>query len=171
MLGGQQPFAQGSECVCVRPDLLPGATTLHGVARSRVRPAEAMRVLDLSWVKSGASFVGSAYLRGFSLPGFCSRTPGPPPFSSMNSTPAASRARRIAKSFAAVIEVAVSVNSARRTVATLNEVCRARSSALHRMSERAALICALVSGFELILTCFSAYAMFHIISYLYYHNR
>jgi hypothetical protein len=26
-------FAQGSECVSVRPDLSPGATTLHGVAR------------------------------------------------------------------------------------------------------------------------------------------
>jgi hypothetical protein len=31
-----------------------------------------------------------------------SRTPGPPPFSSMNSTPAVSSARRIASSFAAV---------------------------------------------------------------------
>ena len=91
--GGQQPFAQGSECVSVRPDLSPGATTLHGVARSRVRPAEAMRVFDLSWVKSGASFVGSVYLRGFSFPDFRSRTPGPPPFSSMNSTPAFSKAR------------------------------------------------------------------------------
>ena len=33
------------------------------------------------------------------------RTPGPPPFSAMNSTPAISKACRIAKSFAAVREV------------------------------------------------------------------
>jgi hypothetical protein len=33
------------------------------------------------------------------------RTPGPPPFSSMNSTPAASKARRTAKSLAVVIDV------------------------------------------------------------------
>src|SRR5450432_3157396 len=32
----------------------------------------------------------------FPLTGFRSRTPGPPPFTSMNSTPAASRAARIA---------------------------------------------------------------------------
>jgi hypothetical protein len=33
------------------------------------------------------------------------RTPGPPPFSSMNSTPAASKARRTAKSLAVVMDV------------------------------------------------------------------
>jgi hypothetical protein len=38
------------------------------------------------------------------LSGFFNRTPGPPPFSSMNSTPADSKARRTAKSFAMVME-------------------------------------------------------------------
>src|SRR5262249_24700308 len=90
------------------------------------------------------------------------RTPGPPPFSSMNSTPAASRARRTAKSLAAVIEVSSSVSSARRIVATLRSDRRARSPALHRRRERAALIWALVSGLT-ILTRISAYAMINII--------
>jgi hypothetical protein len=43
-------------------------------------------------------------------------------------------------SLAAVIDVSSSTNSARRIVATLNEQWRARSSALHRIRERAALI-------------------------------
>jgi hypothetical protein len=68
------------------------------------------------------------------------RTPGPPPFSSMNSTPAASKARRTAKSLAVVIDVSSSVSSARLIVVTLRAVSRARSSALQRMSARAALI-------------------------------
>jgi hypothetical protein len=41
------------------------------------------------------------YLVDFGRVRFLSRTPGPPPFSSMNSTPAASNARRIARSLAA----------------------------------------------------------------------
>ena len=40
-------------------------------------------------VVAGATFAGSVYLRGFSFPDFRRRTPGPPPFSSMNSTPVA----------------------------------------------------------------------------------
>jgi hypothetical protein len=91
------------------------------------------------------------YLWNFPFKGFRRRTPGPPPFSSMNSTPADSKARLTARSFAVVIDVWSSVSSARRIVATLNDVRRARSSALHRMRERAALICALVSGVESIL--------------------
>jgi hypothetical protein len=90
------------------------------------------------------------------------RTPGPPPFSSMNSTPAASKARRTAKSLAAVIEVSSSASSARRMVATLKSDCRARSSALQRRRERAALIWALLSGLA-ILTHTNAYAMINII--------
>src|SRR5262249_34908463 len=90
------------------------------------------------------------------------RTPGPPPFSSMNSTPAASKARRTAKSLAAVIEVSSSVSSARRIVATLRSDRRARSSALQRRRERAALIWALVSGLA-ILTRITAYDIIHII--------
>src|SRR5262245_38199592 len=79
----------------------------------------------------------------------------------MNSTPAASRARRTAKSLAAVIEVSSSVSSARRMVATLRSDSRARSSALQRRRERAALIWALVSGLA-ILTRITAYAIIHI---------
>jgi len=53
----------------------------------------------------------SVYLWFLTLGGFRRRTPGPPPFSSMNSTPAASSARRTAKSFAVVIEVSFSAPS------------------------------------------------------------
>ena len=53
------------------------------------------------------------------LAGFFSRTPGPPPLSSMNSMPAASKARRTAKSFGAVIKVSGSVSSARLIGATV----------------------------------------------------
>jgi hypothetical protein len=99
--------------------------------------------------------------RGFILshtryPFFCcrfrSRTPGPPPFSSMNSTPAISNAWRTARSFALVSDVSLSRSSARRIVVTLRVVSLARSSALHRISARAALICELVNGFTAILT-------------------
>jgi hypothetical protein len=68
------------------------------------------------------------------------RTPGPPPFSSMNSTPAASKARRTAKSFAAVREVWSSATSARRMVFRPNAASRARSSAVHLRRARAARI-------------------------------
>jgi hypothetical protein len=71
---------------------------------------------------------------------FRSRTPGPPPFSSMNPTPADSNARRIAKSLALVSAVWFSFSSARRMVATLSADAAARSSAVQRMRERAALI-------------------------------
>jgi hypothetical protein len=71
---------------------------------------------------------------------FRSRTPGPPPFSSMNSTPAFSSARRTARSFATVIEVLFSEPSARLIVARPKAASRARSSALHLNSPRAALI-------------------------------
>ena len=52
----------------------------------------------------------TGYIRGvlFGALGFArcrKRTPGPPPFSSMNSTPAASNAPRTDKSFGAVIDV------------------------------------------------------------------
>jgi len=80
------------------------------------------------------------------------RTPGPPPLSSMNSTPAASKARRIDKSLGAVIEVSSSVSSARRIVATPTADSRARSLARHRRKARAARIWPLVSGFCFMLT-------------------
>jgi len=86
------------------------------------------------------------------LGGFFSRTPGPPPFSSMNTIPAASSAWRTARSLAAVIEVSSSVSSALRMVVTLTADARARSSALHRTSARPARSWALVSGFDAMLT-------------------
>ena len=61
----------------------------------------------------------------------------------MNSMPAASRARRTAWSLAAVIDVSLVASSARRIVVTPTAQWRARSSALHRTSARAALICSL----------------------------
>ena len=64
----------------------------------------------------------------------------------MNSTPADSKARRTARSLAAVIEVSASVSSARRIVATPSEERAARSSALQRIRARPALIWALVNG-------------------------
>ena len=120
-----------------------------------------------NWVRFAKN--GGAGSHRFCFGGFRRRTPGPPPFSSMNSTPAASKARRTARSFAAVMDVSPSVSSARRIVATLSDERPARSSALQRMSERAALIWALVRGW-LILTCFSAYAIFHSISDISYHR-
>jgi len=68
------------------------------------------------------------------------RTPGPPPLSSMNSTPAASKARRTAKSLATVREVLSSASSARLIVLSPSDDARARSFALHLRRARAARI-------------------------------
>jgi hypothetical protein len=68
------------------------------------------------------------------------RTPGPPPSSSMNSTPAASNARRTARSLATVSEVLSSASSARLIVLSPSADARARSSALHLRRARAARI-------------------------------
>src|SRR5438132_6199078 len=78
----------------------------------------------------------------------------------MHSAPAASSARRTARSLAAVIEVSFAVSSARRMVATLRSDRRARSSALQRRRERAALIWGLVSGLAT-LTPITAYDIIH----------
>jgi len=75
------------------------------------------------------------------------RTPGPPPFSSMNSTPATSKARRTAKSLATVREVLSSASSARLIVAIPKAASRASSAALQRRRARAARIWALFNGF------------------------
>jgi hypothetical protein len=80
----------------------------------------------------------------FCFGGFRRRTPGPPPFSSMNSMPAASKVRRIARSLAAVRAVGPSANSALRIVATPTEDSFARSSARQRIRDRAARIWPLV---------------------------
>jgi hypothetical protein len=63
----------------------------------------------------------------------------------MNSTPANSSARRIAKSLAVVREVALSVASARLIVFTPKDECLAKSCALHLNNARADLIWAPVS--------------------------
>jgi hypothetical protein len=90
---------------------------------------------------------------GRRLGSFFSRTPGPPPFSSMNSMPAPSSVRRIARSLAAVSAMASSATSARRIVFTPRADSRARSCALHRRRARAALIWALESGPTFIVDC------------------
>ena len=79
------------------------------------------------------------------------RTPGPPPFSSMNSTPATSKARRTAKSLATVREVLSSASSARLIVAIPKAASRASSAALQRRRARAARIWALFNGFGFIV--------------------
>ncbi len=66
----------------------------------------------------------------------------------MNSTPAASKARRTAKSFAMVIDVSPSASSARLIVASPKAASRASSAALHRRRARAARIWALFKGFR-----------------------
>jgi len=73
------------------------------------------------------SVISETYLLG----AFERRTPGPPPFSSMNSTPALSSAWRRA-SFASVTGISPSTTSTRRIVATPTFEALARSRALHR---------------------------------------
>jgi len=68
------------------------------------------------------------------------RAPGPPPFSSINSTPAFSRALRMADALANVIAVFPSTDSARWIVARLTPDSRTRSAAAQRNKARAALI-------------------------------
>src|SRR5438034_8485454 len=91
------------------------------------------------------------------------RTPGPPPSSSMKSTPAASRARRTAKSLAAVIDVVSAASSARRMVASPKVAFLARSSAVQPRRARAALIWRLVKGLGRMLTPEISYDMIRII--------
>jgi hypothetical protein len=84
-----------------------------------------------------------SYIRFLDLCGFRNRTPSPPPLSSMKSIPAASRARRMAASFASVTGTSPSTTSALRMVATPTFEVRAKSRAVHRISARAARIWAL----------------------------
>src|ERR1019366_6609542 len=58
----------------------------------------------------------SAHFRCFPCGGLSRRTPGPPPFSSMNSTPAISKARRTARSLAAVMDVSLSASGSNLTL-------------------------------------------------------
>ena len=68
------------------------------------------------------------------------RAPGPAPFSSINSTPAFSRALRMADALANVIAVFPSTDSARWIVARLTPDSRTRSAAAQRRRARAARI-------------------------------
>jgi hypothetical protein len=65
----------------------------------------------------------------------------------MNSMPAASKVRRIDKSFAVVRDVSASASSARLIVLSPKADSCARSSALHLKIARAARICELANGF------------------------
>jgi hypothetical protein len=82
------------------------------------------------------------------VPGLLSRslTPGPPPLALMNSTPAASRARLMARLLGVVIDVSPTASSARRIVVAPTDDAFARSAALQRTRARAARIWALVRG-------------------------
>jgi hypothetical protein len=111
---------------------------------------------DLNRQATGAAFRVSAYADGF-----FNRAPSPPPFFSMNSMPASSSARRIARSFGPVNEVAAPVSSARRIVVSPTDDECARSSALQRRSARAARICALVSAWRKTGDCFIPCSTFH----------
>jgi hypothetical protein len=103
---------------------------------SRAGPErETARIADSYLRLSGNLPLGALGRRGCRK-----RTPGPPPFSSMNSTPAASKARRTAKSLATVREVLSSASSARLIVLSPSDDARARSFALHLRRARAARI-------------------------------
>jgi hypothetical protein len=84
-------------------------------------------------------------------------TPGPPPLASMNSTPAASRARLMARLLGAVIDVSPTASSARRMVVAPTDDAFARSAALQRIRALAARIWALVKGGGM-LTKFSTWS-------------
>src|SRR5580704_14958747 len=88
----------------------------------------------------------------------------------MNSTPAASNARRTALLFGPVIDVSFSVSSARLIVATPTPEVRARSSARQRRSARAARIWSLVKCFCFTLTTQILNDMHDIIRMTAYHR-
>ena len=126
--------------------LFPGWQFIGGFptpARWRTFSAFGIVALGFDWkmhIESGLACCSFSYLRGFSFPDFRRRTPGPPPFSSMNSTPAFSSACRKAASLADVTGISPSTTSTRRMVATPTFEAAARSSALHRSKARAARI-------------------------------
>jgi len=107
----------------------------------------------------------SAYLWFLTLSDFRRRTPGPPPFSSMNSTPAVSMAWRMAMSLGTVIDVSLSESSARLIVATPTPDAPAKSSARQRRSALAARIWWLVKFCRFMLTSVISNDMHNIIRY------
>jgi hypothetical protein len=88
------------------------------------------------WLARFGGATGVHFARALAFRRSRRRTPGPPPFSSMNTTPAPSSALRIAPSFAAVSAVCPSESSARRMVLTPRAVARARSATLHLSKAR-----------------------------------
>jgi hypothetical protein len=120
------------------------------IAGSKSQPIPGRDLLR-SAMKGHTSSPVPSHFRDFSFDRLRRRTPGPSPFSSMNTTPAASRARRTAKSFATVREVSSSASSARLIVLSPNADSRARSSALHLRRARAARIWELLNPFTFIV--------------------
>jgi hypothetical protein len=98
------------------------------------------RVKHSAILWSGKVAVRKNYFRLLNVWGLRKRTPSPPPLSSMKSIPAISNARRMAASFGNVSGISPSTTSALRIVATPTFEARAKSSAVHRSSARAARI-------------------------------
>jgi hypothetical protein len=109
--------------------LIPGLIQRHFVRRPRVAVGKSG-----SEANCGDRFKFPSGSRCFK------RAPGPPPFSSSSSTPAVSKALRMAAALASVMAVLPLVISARWMVARLTRDMRARSATVHRKSARAALI-------------------------------
>src|SRR5262249_42142448 len=91
------------------------------------------------------------HFRDFSFDRLRKRTPGPPPFSSMNSTPAFSKARLITLRVAR--RGCVDPASSWCTVTWLTPALAARSSWLHARRPRAALHCDGVITGDTTITC------------------
>ena len=98
-----------------------------------VRSAKSYRLRRNDWTRRPGpahhSFRSLAYLFPFLFGGLRRRTPRPPPFSSMNSTPADLSALRTTKLLAVVIAISPSATSARLIVFTPSADALARSSA------------------------------------------
>ena len=85
------------------------------------------------------------YFRDLSFAGFRRRTPDPPPFSSMNSTPAASIAARNFWMVSARPPIVPSTDSSRATVGSETPERSAKSACDQARSALAALICLVVT--------------------------
>jgi YqaJ-like viral recombinase domain len=139
------------------------AATLDGVVEGSSTVFAAKFMLPWSSSEKAAAEKQSwSYILFLDLCGFRKRTPSPPPLSSMKSIPAASRARRIAASFASVTGTSPSTTSALRMVATPTFEARAKSRAVHRISARAARIWALEIFLSKALIVFTSYDIIYI---------
>ena len=136
----RRPSGQSKYCV-LQPTLF-ACSVLMRFPQADSRPSAVLiNEFDAGIFQSVAN--SPDHLRFLGLCGFRNRTPSPPPLSLMKTIPAASNALRIAASFARVIVTSPSTTSALRMVATPTLEARARSRAVHRISARAARICAL----------------------------